>query len=150
MKAHAERAQLDGDLAMAARLIYGEIPSLDAELHEAAAAFHGRDGAASAGPIAAPLMVKEEVGADDVAAVVSAWTGVPADRLRAGGAGQPPQADGATDRAAAEEAVVAGYVFMSYSRRTRPTPTGYRKFLRQPGYTSGATPPTCGRARLAR
>ena len=147
LKAHAERAQLDGDLETAARLIYGEIPSLDAELHEAAAAFRSGDGAASAGPVAAPLMVKEEVGPDDVAAVVSAWTGVPADRLRAGGAASHHRQTAPRTVPPPRRPWSPVTFSCPTAGRTRPTPTGYRKFLSQPGYTSGATPPTCGRAK---
>ena len=67
----AERAQRDGDLAGASEILYGRIPELEKELAAAAEAET---------PIADP-MVKEEVGPDDIADVVSAWTGIPAGRL---------------------------------------------------------------------
>jgi ATP-dependent Clp protease ATP-binding subunit ClpB len=69
----AERAQRDGDLETSARLMYGEIPVLEKQLAEASEAAENRD-----------AMVKEEVGADDVAEVVSSWTGVPVGRLLEG------------------------------------------------------------------
>ncbi|MGH3744501.1 MAG: ATP-dependent Clp protease ATP-binding subunit, partial [Mycobacteriales bacterium] len=68
-----ERAQRDGDLETASRLSYAEIPSAEKELAEAAAS-----------ETAAAPMVKEEVGPDDIADVVSSWTGIPAGRLLEG------------------------------------------------------------------
>jgi ATP-dependent Clp protease ATP-binding subunit ClpB len=69
----AERAQRDGDFEQASRLLYAEIPQLETELESAAASAGDREG-----------MVREEVGADDVAEVVSAWTGIPAGRMLEG------------------------------------------------------------------
>jgi ATP-dependent Clp protease ATP-binding subunit ClpB len=85
LKGQAERAQRDGDYETASRLLYGEIPALDAEIAEAAASDRSEEQAAM--PAAAP-MVKEEVGPDDVADVVSAWTGIPAGRLLEGETGK--------------------------------------------------------------
>ena len=88
LKGQAERAQRDGDYEAASRLLYGEIPTLDAEIAEAAASDRASDASReSAVPTAAP-MVKEEVGPDDVADVVSAWTGIPAGRLLEGETGK--------------------------------------------------------------
>ena len=88
LKGQAERAQRDGDYETASRLLYGEIPTLDAEIAEAAASDRaGRGLRESAMPAVAP-MVKEEVGPDDVADVVSAWTGIPAGRLLEGETGK--------------------------------------------------------------
>jgi ATP-dependent Clp protease ATP-binding subunit ClpB len=90
LKGQAERAQRDGDYETASRLLYGEIPTLDAEIAEAAATDRNDEGqpdASSAG-LSAPPMVKEEVGPDDVADVVSAWTGIPAGRLLEGETGK--------------------------------------------------------------
>jgi ATP-dependent Clp protease ATP-binding subunit ClpB len=84
LKGQAERAQRDGDYETASRLLYGEIPTLDAEIAEAAASDRPAEQAV---PTAAP-MVKEEVGPDDVADVVSAWTGIPAGRLLEGETGK--------------------------------------------------------------
>ncbi len=73
LRGQADRAQRDGDLATASRLLYAEIPQLETELVDARAAAETRD-----------AMVKEEVGPDDVAEVVAAWTGIPAGRLLEG------------------------------------------------------------------
>jgi ATP-dependent Clp protease ATP-binding subunit ClpB len=90
LKGQAERAQRDGDYETASRLLYGEIPTLDAEIAEAAATDRGDEGQPDAGSpgLSAPPMMKEEVGPDDVADVVSAWTGIPAGRLLEGETGK--------------------------------------------------------------
>src|ERR1700735_2414763 len=87
LKGQAERAQRDGDYEAASRLLYGEIPTLDAEIAEAAASDRSDEDPAASVPASAP-MVKEEVGPDDVADVVSAWTGIPAGRLLEGETGK--------------------------------------------------------------
>jgi len=69
----AERAQRDGDFEQASRLLYAEIPALEEQLAQAVAASSDR-----------ARMVREEVGPDDVAEVVGAWTGIPAGRLLEG------------------------------------------------------------------
>ncbi len=69
----AERAQRDGDFEQASRLLYAEIPLLEEQLRTAVQATGEREG-----------MVREEVGPDDVAEVVAAWTGIPAGRLLEG------------------------------------------------------------------
>ena len=74
-RGQVERAQREGDLATASQLLYGQIPQLERELAEASEA---------AEDTSATAMVKEEVGPDDVADVVSAWTGIPAGRLLEG------------------------------------------------------------------
>ncbi|MFJ6353749.1 ATP-dependent chaperone ClpB [Streptomyces sp. NPDC054835] len=71
----AERAQRDGDFDSASKLLYGEIPTLERELAEATEAER---------EAAKDTMVKEEVGPDDIADVVGAWTGIPAGRLLEG------------------------------------------------------------------
>jgi ATP-dependent Clp protease ATP-binding subunit ClpB len=75
LRGESERAERDGDLGRAAELRYGKIPQLEKQLAENTAAT-----SADAGE----LMLKEEVGPDDVADVVSAWTGIPAGRLLEG------------------------------------------------------------------
>ncbi len=91
LKGQAERAQRDADFESASRLMYGEIPALERELAAAtAAASDGASGERASGgtvPAEAP-MVKEEVGPDDVADVVSSWTGIPAGRLLEGETGK--------------------------------------------------------------
>jgi ATP-dependent Clp protease ATP-binding subunit ClpB len=87
LRGQAERAQRDADFEAASRLMYGEIPTLEREIAEAAAAAAEADGSQATVPNAQP-MVKEEVGPDDVADVVSAWTGIPAGRLLEGETGK--------------------------------------------------------------
>jgi len=72
----AERAERDGSLSEAAELRYGRIPGLEKELAAASERLAQLqvDGA----------MLKEEVDAEDVAQVVSRWTGVPVSRLLEG------------------------------------------------------------------
>ncbi|TDD67297.1 ATP-dependent chaperone ClpB [Jiangella aurantiaca] len=77
LRGQAERAQREGDLAGASELLYGRIPELEKEL---AAASEAETRTATA----ESLLVKEEVGPDDVADVVAAWTGIPAGRLLEG------------------------------------------------------------------
>ena len=79
LRGQAERMQRDGDLAGASRLLYGQIPSLEKDLVEAQAAEATSSTAGGDAP-----MVKEEVGPDDIADVISAWTGIPAGRLLEG------------------------------------------------------------------
>jgi ATP-dependent Clp protease ATP-binding subunit ClpB len=99
LRGQAERAQRDADFEAASRLMYGEIPSLERELAaasaaaaseeaQAAAAGADADGRGTAAVPAARPMVKEEVGPDDVADVVSSWTGIPAGRLLEGETGK--------------------------------------------------------------
>jgi ATP-dependent Clp protease ATP-binding subunit ClpB len=73
LRGQAERAQRDGDLDTASRLLYGEIPAAERELVSASEADAAQD-----------VMVKEEVTADDIAEVVAAWTGIPAGRMLEG------------------------------------------------------------------
>ena len=73
LRGQAERAQRDADLAAASRLLYADIPALEKELDEARTTTETNE-----------AMVKEEVGPDDVADVVSSWTGIPAGRLLEG------------------------------------------------------------------
>ncbi|WP_440709308.1 ATP-dependent Clp protease ATP-binding subunit [Herbiconiux sp. YIM B11900] len=72
----AERAQREGNLEQASRLLYGEIPVLERTLAEAEAAEVAADGE--------ERMVNDQVGSDDIAAVIAAWTGIPVDRLTQG------------------------------------------------------------------
>ena len=94
LKGQADRAQRDADFEAASRLMYGEIPALEAEIAAAAAAMDaaasaaGQSGPDAPGGAADAPMVKEEVGPDDVADVVSAWTGIPAGRLLEGETGK--------------------------------------------------------------
>jgi ATP-dependent Clp protease ATP-binding subunit ClpB len=75
LRGQAERAQRDGDFDTASKLLYGEIPALERDLEAASEAEE---------EVAKDTMVKEEVGADDIADVVASWTGIPAGRLMEG------------------------------------------------------------------
>ncbi|MBU6166542.1 MAG: ATP-dependent chaperone ClpB [Alphaproteobacteria bacterium] len=66
-----EQAQRAGDYARAGELTYSRIPALEAQLADAEQA-------------TAAAMVREEVTSDDIAAVVSRWTGIPVDRMLEG------------------------------------------------------------------
>jgi ATP-dependent Clp protease ATP-binding subunit ClpB len=70
-----ERAQRDAEWEKASRLQYQEIPALERELASASEAEEEKT---------EPPMVKEEVGADDIAEVIASWTGIPAGRLLEG------------------------------------------------------------------
>ena len=64
-------AQRSGDLAKAGELSYGVIPGLEKQLADLEQATAG-------------AMLREEVTADDIAAIVSRWTGIPVDRMMEG------------------------------------------------------------------
>lgn len=66
-----EQAQRAGDLAKAGELAYGRIPELERRLAEAQGATEG-------------AMLREEVTAEDIASVVSRWTGIPVDKMMEG------------------------------------------------------------------
>ena len=74
LRGQAERAERDGDLGKAAELRYGRIPEAEKKLAEA------ENSQASTSEYS-QMMLKEEVGPDDVAEVVEAWTGIPAGRM---------------------------------------------------------------------
>ena len=74
LRVDLEKAQRATDWETAGRLQYQEIPALEKELEELSAAPEPAE----------PPMVKEEVGADDIAEVVAAWTGIPAGRMLEG------------------------------------------------------------------
>ncbi|EPR10978.1 ATPase AAA [Sphingobium indicum IP26] len=66
-----EQAQRSGDLAKAGELAYGRIPELERQLAEAQGAAQG-------------AMLREEVTSEDIASVVSRWTGIPVDKMMEG------------------------------------------------------------------
>jgi ATP-dependent Clp protease ATP-binding subunit ClpB len=70
-----ERAQRESDLARASKLLYKDIPELERKLAEHE---KGED------EKAAPVFLKEEVDADDIAEVVARWTRIPVSRLLEG------------------------------------------------------------------
>ncbi len=74
LRIEAERAQRESNLELASRLLYGEIPQLEKQLVDA-------ENQESDGT---ERMVGEQVSEDEIAAVVSAWTGIPTGKLLAG------------------------------------------------------------------
>ena len=66
-----DQAQRHGDLAKAGELQYGRIPALEKQLEDAAA-------------VTSNAMLREEVTAEDIAAVVGRWTGIPVERMLEG------------------------------------------------------------------
>ena len=74
LRGQAERAERDGDLGKAAELRYGRIPEAEKKLAEA-------ESSQASTSEYSKMMLKEEVGPDDVAEVVEAWTGIPAGRM---------------------------------------------------------------------
>jgi ATP-dependent Clp protease ATP-binding subunit ClpB len=79
LRSQADRLQREGDLAGASAILYGQLPALEQELDQAQAAESTSSTAGGEAP-----MVKEEVGPDDIADVISSWTGIPAGRLLEG------------------------------------------------------------------
>ena len=78
LKERAEQARIEleqverrGDLTRAGELLYAVIPQLEQRLAQAMQAGQGR-------------LIKQEVTADDIAAVVSRWTGIPVTRMLEG------------------------------------------------------------------
>ncbi|WP_150290186.1 ATP-dependent chaperone ClpB [Sphingobium estronivorans] len=66
-----DQAQRAGDLAKAGELAYGRIPDLERKLAEAQNVTQG-------------AMLREEVTPEDIASVVSRWTGIPVDKMMEG------------------------------------------------------------------
>ncbi len=75
-KMEAERAERDGDLQRAAEIRYGRIPELESQLAEA----EERIAELQKGE----AMLKEEVTEEEIAEVVSSWTGIPVSKLMEG------------------------------------------------------------------
>ncbi len=70
-RSELEIAQREGNLARAGELMYSTIPDLEKKLKEAEAQNHDQ-------------IIREEVTADDIAAIVSRWTGIPVDKMLEG------------------------------------------------------------------
>jgi len=70
----ADRAQREGNLEKASKLLYGEIPVIERELAEAENAERSDE----------PRMVNEQVTDEDIASVIAAWTGIPVGKLLQG------------------------------------------------------------------
>lgn len=73
LKYEAERAEREGDYGKVAEIRYGKLQQLETEIAEIHQDLQQRQGAEA--------MVKEEVTADDIADVVSRWTGIPVTRM---------------------------------------------------------------------
>jgi ATP-dependent Clp protease ATP-binding subunit ClpB len=74
LRIEAEKAQREANLELASKLLYGEIPALEKQLREVESATSDEK----------ERMVGDQVSEDEIAAVVSAWTGIPTGRLLAG------------------------------------------------------------------
>jgi ATP-dependent Clp protease ATP-binding subunit ClpB len=71
-----ERAERESDLEKAARLKYGEMRDLEEKIQEAEAKLKSMQSEGS--------LLKEEVDAEEIAAIVGRWTGIPVSRLLEG------------------------------------------------------------------
>ncbi len=76
LRFEAEEQTRKGHLDRAAQIQYGELPKLETELKKLSAAQDGKGGAAR--------MLKEEVDEEDIAKIVSKWTGIPVSRMLEG------------------------------------------------------------------
>jgi len=76
LRSDAEKAQRAGDLSTASELLYGKLPELNEKVEKLSKELSEIQ--------KVKCMLKEEVDADDIAAIVSSWTGVPVSRLLEG------------------------------------------------------------------
>jgi ATP-dependent Clp protease ATP-binding subunit ClpB len=76
LRFEAEEQTRKGQLERAAQIQYGELPKLEAELKRLEAAQEGGKGAAR--------MLKNEVDEEDIAKIISKWTGIPVSRMLEG------------------------------------------------------------------
>ena len=76
LRFEAEEQTRKGQLDRAAQIQYGELPKMEAELKKLSAAQDGANGA--------NRMLKEEVDEEDIAKIVSKWTGIPVSRMLEG------------------------------------------------------------------
>jgi ATP-dependent Clp protease ATP-binding subunit ClpB len=76
LRFEAEEQTRKGQLDRAAQIQYGELPKLETELKQLSAAQDGNAGVAR--------MLKEEVDEEDIAGIVSKWTGIPVSRMLEG------------------------------------------------------------------
>ena len=73
LKFEAERAEREGDYGRVAEIRYGKITKLEEEITATQAALRNAQGASA--------MIKEEVTAEDIADIVSRWTGIPVSKM---------------------------------------------------------------------
>ena len=71
LKAQIEKAQQEGDYGTAGRLQYGELPQVQEEYEQAEEALKNKNN----------TLIHEAVDADEIAAIVSRWTGIPVSKL---------------------------------------------------------------------
>jgi ATP-dependent Clp protease ATP-binding subunit ClpB len=81
LRFEAEEQTRRGQLERAAQIQYGELPRLERELRGLEAV---QDGANRDGSAGGPRMLKEEVDEEDIAKIVSKWTGIPVSRMLEG------------------------------------------------------------------
>ena len=74
LKLEEQEATRKGDYNRAAQIKYGELPQLEAEVAKLSAAMDGKQS----------RMLKEEVDEEDVAKIVSKWTGIPVSKMLEG------------------------------------------------------------------
>jgi ATP-dependent Clp protease ATP-binding subunit ClpB len=75
-KHELEEAQRNGDYEKASQLKYGQLPAIEAKLREEEQRLAERDGQSQ--------LVKKEVDEEDIAGIVSRWTGIPVTKLLSG------------------------------------------------------------------
>ena len=73
LKFEADKAEREGDYGKVAEIRYGKIKQKEEEIREVQAKLKTMQGAAA--------MIKEEVDSDDIADVVSRWTGIPVSKM---------------------------------------------------------------------
>ncbi|MDR2127580.1 MAG: ATP-dependent chaperone ClpB [Burkholderiaceae bacterium] len=73
-----------GDFNKVAELQYGKLPALEKQLRDAQASEQGGDAQAAAGKTAAPRLLRTQVGAEEIAEVVSRATGIPVSKMMQG------------------------------------------------------------------
>ncbi|MEG1579824.1 MAG: ATP-dependent chaperone ClpB [Bacteroidaceae bacterium] len=73
LKFEAEKAEREGDYGRVAEIRYGKLKALEDEIDEVQKSLHEAQGS--------DAMIKEDVTADDIADVVSRWTGIPVSRM---------------------------------------------------------------------
>ncbi len=113
LRFEAEEQTRKGQLDRAAQIQYGELPKLEAELKKLNAV---QDGAQKDGGVA--RMLKEEVDEEDIARIVSKWTGIPVSRMLEGEVKKLVQMeDRLRDRVVGQDAALA--VVANAIRRSR-------------------------------
>lgn len=73
LRTEAERAEREGNYGRVAEIRYGRLQEIESQIADIQRRLHDRQGTEA--------MIKEEVDADDIADVVSRWTGIPVNRM---------------------------------------------------------------------